>query len=193
MITAAGMRLQILRRTLTGRSSSSCSPSSSRRSSSRSSDCATCSSSCARRRSTDDGLSSAVEPVPRPDRQQDETATPTDSTTASRPAAPETRLILYRIVQEALTNVRKHAQAATATHPARSAPGRLPRAGRRRRSRLLRHARPPRGPATSASSRCASARPRRRLAAHRELDAGRRHDRRVLDPGGSTASPRRRS
>ncbi len=55
-ITAAGMRLQILRRSSTTPSSSSCCRSSRRRSRSRSRDFDTCSSSCARLRSTPRGF-----------------------------------------------------------------------------------------------------------------------------------------
>jgi PAS domain S-box-containing protein len=61
-----------------------------------------------------EGLSAAVEMYLREAEDQGETRYRLDDKLTSQPSL-ETRTILYRIIQEALTNVRKHARASTAT------------------------------------------------------------------------------
>ncbi len=61
-----------------------------------------------------EGLSAAVEMYLHEAEGQSETRYRLDDHLTSQPSS-ETRTILYRIIQEALTNVRKHARASTAT------------------------------------------------------------------------------
>ena len=98
--------------------------------------------------------------------------------------APEARAILYRVALEALTNVRKHANASHGRGAARAPRrgGDAARAGRRSRLRPTGAGRPgrarPHRPRLDARARRGGRRPLRH-----EQHAGKRHDRGVLDAG----------
>ena len=148
-------------------SSLPCSTISSRRSSSRSNASGTCSSSCGRRHSTATASRQPSACIWSRSAEQVPLRFHIDDRLSAQPA-PEARLILYRIAQEALTNVRKHAKAQSVHGHAGAAGGLLSRPHRRRRHRVLgrRGSDPPRAHRAGRDARASRA--RRWLAADRE-------------------------